>query len=720
MSFSFRFICIFLCTICFVVVEAQDNCTSMVNKVITQSRNTTWDDSTLSRLRQNPTLKKQFFRYINETYDQSLRDQVSSISLKINEQRGHQIYENFFIELERSKARLSRSGLNKMQDNPDWPQGNWAYIYPDQIGAKLGKTNATFRDLADNLHYYEDLNIDVLYILPHYQSPRLDGGYDVAHYLRTAPEMGGDDDFAYLLSQAQKRNMKVVVDFIPGHISDQHDWFRRALDGDPQYRDYFIWRNNPPEGQLVERNGDKFVRYRDETSGKEYERLLLFPDISPKHWHREGDAFYYSSFFPFQKDLNNQNPDVLREHLNTLGHWVSKGVSGIRADAIPWWIKTPGRAGVHQEETFAMSEYFHLFLKNLRPSTLYLPEVVDISANAAKYLGRSTTINGVETGSTAGAVFNFQKSVQILYAGVSGNFSDYYRYLKSYKQMFYPKNTFDILYSGNHHDEIYLGLISEANRADFRQRILNSGGILYKGDYSGGARVADMLEHDPVRINNFHKFLLGHHGSIAIYQGSELGVGNNYRHAYVTTIKMINRFKQEGRISADHRVFQEIAQIERQGIESGVLDRPLPFDSELRKMTEGRLLHRGVLSQDMIDSAAENPVYHSLSRMLDLRKKSRVFREGEREEVLDTLRDDVLAFARRIYDDHGRVEQEGLVLKNGTGQVTQVNLSKAQISQRQFSELFEVEYNQNINFVDHGDYITVELRPHEVMWLNIN
>jgi len=616
---------------------------------------------------------------------------VNALSRIINPNKSQEIYDVFIEELQIS-AEITRE--------TDWSQEIWAYIYPNHIGAKNCSANANFFDLANNLDYFCNLGIGVLYILPHYQSPKRDGGYDVSNYMETDKDLGGNDGFNFFIKKAQEKKLKVIIDFIPGHVSEEHEWYKRAISGDEYYQKYFLTTDTMPSSKVVIINGETCVEYDGS-----YSRVLAFPDVTKTHWYYENGKYYYSSFYPFQKDLDNQNPCVIREHLKTLKFWIKQGVNGIRADAIGWWIKPKGSSGLNHPESFALCELFHIFLKLYDSSFLFFPEVVEVSENTLKYLGKSVEINGSKTGSVAGALINFQKSVQILYSFASGNFDDYIKYMRKFYEIENPQGTHDIVYSGNHHDEIYLGLLSESCRADFQKIIISAGGIVYKGGLSGGCRLADLLNNDTFRLCSFFKFFFGHYGCLAIYEGSEIGLSNNYGLSYSITVEMLKNFRDNGRIDYNHPVFSEI--------ESKSLnpDSKLPLDSYLRQLTDGRIYHRAPLSQVQIEKANENIVYLTCQKLIRIRSSLPELSKGSKEKIINSNNAKVVCFIREY-------ENLLLVLCNGSSSSEQVSIPKHEISRENYT-MYEEHYGKFINYTNGTSAVTLTLQPFETLWISL-
>lgn len=489
-----------------------------------------------------------------------------------------------------------------------------------------------------------------------------------------------------------------------------------------------------------------------------YRRLLLFPDLSKSHWipekvfieGKESTRWFYSSFFPFQKDLNLQNAEVIREHLETIGHWLSQGVSGIRADAIPWWVKLEGHSGQHAKETGFLCELFHRFMKLLNPATVFLPELVESMPMSRHYIGEPAVIGGVKTAARSDTVFAFEKVIHTLYAGVTGDFYYWRKHLDNTRELDLPENTRLLLYTGNHHDEIYLGFLPNTSasyetkqergnqpepyepaepyeqtagvdlgpKRKLQDRIVSCGGVVYKSGNSGGAMLSELLKHDPARILSFYKFLLGHYGAIAIYQGTELGLGNAWPHAIEKTFDYLEALRAKGIFDKDHPVFTEIEHWKKVG---GTLSP----ESALYPFIDGRLLHRNRLTSDMIEGAkrGDNKVFNGLKSLIQAREESLCLKLGGPEEPLNTMRRDIGSFMRRREDTNnnsllGTVD-EVAVLSNGTNEQTEVNVNIKDLTIEKTFTLRELEQKRNLEFTMNQGFLTLTLQPYETLWLQV-
>lgn len=670
----------------------------------------------LSKVERSLDAVNDFVGYINDSYSELLIKKVQQLAQKVNPEKYREIFLSFFIELEKVNQEYKTRNID-----PAWPADNWAYLYVDKFGVD-GKGKADFKSLAKNLDYFSELNIKNLYLLPINKSPKRDGGYDVSDYKEVDEAVGGNDGFKEFAALAIKKGFRIIIDFSPNHISEEHSWFKKALTGDKRYVNYFINTKTPPASKMVKYGRDSYVEYLDD-NGATYSRLLLFPDLIQQHWIKyklENDQtqYFYSSFFDFQKDLNNQNPDVIREHFSTLAFWLSHGVLGIRADAVGWWVKYPGHSGQHTPETHALNELFHVFMKEVEPNSLYLPEIVDTVDIALMYAGQPAVINGVATASEADALFAFQKTVHMFNAGSMGDFTPYYQFLKHQVHNCMPENTFEIFYTANHHDEIYLGFIEEEHKVKLQKKITEAGGVLYKGGNSGGCRITDLLKNDKHQLYNFFKFLFAHRGSVAVFLGSELGVNNAWEHTYEETIRHLTEMKKKKMIDAKHPVFKEIDAL---GKQKALLKKPAKADAVIREFIDGRLLHRMPVTQKMIDEAlaGKNAFYNWFKTLLLKRDKVSALKYGGVEMPIDTYNANVGSFVRR-FKEKG-VQQELLVIKNGSDKKQKVDIGLEQLTKNKKFKLYEVDYGKAVEHkVGHNkEYISISLEPYETLWLAV-
>ncbi|NHN48560.1 trehalose synthase [Halostella sp. JP-L12] len=186
-----------------------------------------------------------------------------------------------------------------------------------------------FQGLADRLDHLTQLGVDCLWLLPFYPTPNRDNGYDVANYYGVDPRHGTLGDFVEFVRAAEKRDVRVLIDLVVNHTSNEHPWFKRAReDPDSKYRDYYVWSTDPPPADPS--RGQVFPGEVDD------ERVWSFD--------AEAGAYYHHRFYPFQPDLDLTNPDVREEIRKIMGFWLRLGVSGFRVDAAGLMVqeKRPG------------------------------------------------------------------------------------------------------------------------------------------------------------------------------------------------------------------------------------------------------------------------------------------------------------------------------------------------------------------------------------------
>jgi alpha-glucosidase len=195
-------------------------------------------------------------------------------------------------------------------------------IYPRSFKDSNGDGIGDLSGITSKLDYLADLGIDAIWITPFYPSPQVDFGYDVSDYENVDPQFGTLADFDRLVAQAHKRNIKIIVDYVLNHTSDQHPFFiaSRSSRTSP-YRDWYVWRD-PKNGGPPNNWSSSFgptAWTLDETTGQ----------------------YYYHRFYSQQPDLNWRNPEVEKRMFQTVGFWLKRGVDGFRLDAVNYLVEDP-------------------------------------------------------------------------------------------------------------------------------------------------------------------------------------------------------------------------------------------------------------------------------------------------------------------------------------------------------------------------------------------
>ncbi|MBA1394055.1 glucohydrolase, partial [Lactobacillus sp. XV13L] len=205
-----------------------------------------------------------------------------------------------------------------------WKNAVIYQIYPKSFQDSNGDGIGDLAGITRRLDYLQKLGVDAIWLSPIYQSPGIDNGYDISDYEAIDPQYGTMSDLENLLAQAQRRGIRIIMDLVVNHTSDQHKWFIEARKSkDNPYRDFYIWRD-PVDG---------------------HEPNNLKSDFSGSAWQfDEASGQYYLHFFAAQQpDLNWQNPDLRKKIYDMMNFWLDKGISGFRMDVIELIGKDPDR-----------------------------------------------------------------------------------------------------------------------------------------------------------------------------------------------------------------------------------------------------------------------------------------------------------------------------------------------------------------------------------------
>jgi alpha-glucosidase len=199
-----------------------------------------------------------------------------------------------------------------------WQTAVFYQIYPRSFADGNGDGIGDFKGITEKLDYLSSLGVDALWLSPHFPSPNWDCGYDISDYQNVAPEYGTLDDFKIFLDQAHKRNMRVILDLVLNHTSDEHAWFVESKSSrDNPKADWYVWKDTPPNNWQSCFDGDAWT------------------------YAPERDQYYYHYFMKQQPDLNWHNPEVKKAMWDAVRFWLDLGVDGYRLDAIGTIFEDP-------------------------------------------------------------------------------------------------------------------------------------------------------------------------------------------------------------------------------------------------------------------------------------------------------------------------------------------------------------------------------------------
>ncbi len=193
--------------------------------------------------------------------------------------------------------------------NPPWYHKTSIYqIYPRSFYDSNGDGIGDLQGILQKLDYIHELGFETIWSSPFFASPQADTGYDISNYIDIAPEYGSTNDALQLIDEVHKRGMKIVFDMVMNHTSIEHEWFKESQSSkDNPKADWYIWRDQPNNWQSM-------------TGGNGW------------HYSEERRQYFWSSFLPFQPDLNYRNPEVKKAMFEVVRFWLGKGVDGFRLD----------------------------------------------------------------------------------------------------------------------------------------------------------------------------------------------------------------------------------------------------------------------------------------------------------------------------------------------------------------------------------------------------
>ena len=224
------------------------------------------------------------------------------------------------INSEKDVPFVSRGPITKKW----WKEAVFYQIYPRSFYDTNGDGIGDLPGIIEKLDYLKDLGVDALWLSPIYDSPNDDNGYDIRDYRKIMEEFGTMEDFDKLLLEVHKRDMRLIMDLVVNHTSDEHEWFKKALeDPDSKYRDYYYFR-------------------KDDGSKKEPNNWNSFFAGPAWNYYENSDSWALHLFSKKQMDLNWENPEVRTEVIDMVNWWLDKGVDGFRMDVINYISKEEG------------------------------------------------------------------------------------------------------------------------------------------------------------------------------------------------------------------------------------------------------------------------------------------------------------------------------------------------------------------------------------------
>jgi len=386
-----------------------------------------------------------------------------------------------------------------------------------------------FVGLSDRLPYLAGLGVTCLWLLPFYPSPNRDDGYDVSDYYGVHPRTGTFGDFVEFMNRAQQLGLRVIVDLVANHTSDQHPWYKAARK-DPRspYRDYYVWSKTRPPN---------------------WNQGMVFPGVQKATWTRDplAKAFYFHRFYDFQPDLNTHHPAVKEELMRIMGFWLQLGVSGFRMDAVPFLIERKG-AGVRPARDYELLHEIRDFLQWRCRDAILLAEANVPPGQSLQYFG--------EDGDRLQMMLNFWVNQRMFYTLATGDTQPLKDALVATYKRPYAAQWGVFLRT---HDELDLGRLTDTQR----ERVFDAFAPEKRMQlYDRGVRrrLAPMLNNDRRRIELANSLMFTLPGTPVIRYGDEIGMGDDLRlpERYAARTPMQWSSHRHGGFTSGNRVLRRL------------------------------------------------------------------------------------------------------------------------------------------------------------------
>lgn len=393
-----------------------------------------------------------------------------------------------------------------------------AVIYCLSVGTYMdanGDGIGDFRGLMRRMDYLQGLGVTAIWLMPFQASPGRDDGYDVSDYYGVNPAYGTLGDFVEFTHAAEQRGIRVIIDLVVNHTSNEHRWFQEARrDPHSKYRDWYVWsKKRPPNAN----------------------KGMVFPGVQKSTWSYDSLArqWYFHRFYEFQPDLNTSNPEVQAEVLKIMGFWIQLGVSGFRMDALPFVISSKGAEVDKPREHYDMLRSFREFLQWRVGDSIILAEANVLPRTDMKYFG--------DEGDRMQMMFNFQVNQYLFFALASADARPLAKAMIKTKTRPLSSQWGNFL---RNHDELDLGrLTGQQRQMVFATFGPNPEDQLY--DRGIRRRLAPMLGGDRRRIELAYSLMFTLPGTPVLRYGDEIGMGDDLALQERTSCRTPMQWSQE-------------------------------------------------------------------------------------------------------------------------------------------------------------------------------
>ena len=352
-----------------------------------------------------------------------------------------------------------------------------------------------FQGLEEKLDYLQELGINAIWLMPFFPSPLRDDGYDIADYNAVHSSYGTLEDFQKFLGSAHDRGIRVIIELVSNHTSDQHPWFQESRSSrDNPRRDWYVW-------------SDTDSRYKG--------ARIIFLDTETSNWAWDpiSKSFYWHRFFSHQPDLNYDNPVVREQMWNVMKFWLEMGVDAFRLDAIPYLVEREGTNCENLPETHAVLKELRRQLDENFPGRMLLAEANQWPADLRPYFGDGDEFH---------MAFHFPLMPRMFMGLKLEDRKPITEILQQTPEI--PPSCQWSLFLRNH-DELTLEMVTDMERDYMYDSYAESKTM--RINLGIRRRLAPLLANDRRRIELMNGMLMSLPGTPIIYYGDEIGMGDN-------------------------------------------------------------------------------------------------------------------------------------------------------------------------------------------------
>lgn len=628
------------------------------------------------------------------------KEMTEAISKIYGKENADEIYKNV---LEHARIAVeNRSGELKKQDferEADWYKKEIIYMfYVDKFGVVKNNEGNTFNDTRKMFDYLRDLGVTTLYLLPFAESPMKDAGFDVKNPREVRRTLGGMKEFELFMAEAKKYGFKIKSDLVLNHLSSEHEWFKRIEQGDKTALEYFVYKDKLPEyKKYVDEKLGTVIEYKED-NGKISKRRLIFPENTEHNYKKvtidNKDYYLYHTFYPFQPDINWENPDVLYYMLDTISYWANMGTDIFRMDAIPYLSKEEGTNAENQPKTHAIIELLSNYIQLTAPSSVIQVEACQMPKDILKYFGSDrnvelNTIEGTKTlkrTSEAQIAYHFPL-MNAIWASLISEDKKYF--IDTYKKT--PNIPESAAWSVflRVHDELTLEMVSpEVRNLIFDDLV--SKGASFRNGFGVSGRLANFLDRNPNRIECAYSILFSIPGIPIVYYGDEIGALNNFETA-----------KKSAKLRLQNNLRSLLSPFDSRDINRGEIPRKLFYGS-----TKGYYEYN-------------SKIYNKVKNLISLRKSLPVMSDGSFE-ILKTKNKSNFSYIRK------NKEQQILVINNLSKEklIAEITLPKDVILKKK-GRIYSLKNlingdNIRVNISLQNNTMRLRLAPYQVLWLELD